>query len=71
MQKRHAAEQKAAKAKMWSEEEVRMLEKALVKFPQASTLLSVSSSCTTCFHMTCIESMMLHLIAVARALFGP
>lgn len=34
MARKHAAAQKAAKAKTWSEEEVRMLEKALVKFPQ-------------------------------------
>lgn len=34
MQRKHAAEEKAAKAKTWSEDEVRMLEKALVKFPQ-------------------------------------
>ncbi len=36
MARKHAAAQKAAKAKTWSEEEVRMLEKALVKFPQVS-----------------------------------
>ena len=34
MARKHAVAQKAAKAKMWSEEEVRMLEKALIKFPQ-------------------------------------
>lgn len=34
MARKHAAATKAAKAKTWAEEEVRMLEKALTKFPQ-------------------------------------
>lgn len=33
--KRHEAAERAAKAKTWSEEEVRLLEKALIRFPQA------------------------------------
>lgn len=37
MARKHAAAQKAAKAKTWAEEEVRMLEKALVKFPQVNS----------------------------------
>ena len=39
MARKHAVAQKAAKAKTWSEEEVRMLEKALVKFPQVHSQL--------------------------------
>jgi hypothetical protein len=40
--RKNAAAQKAAKAKSWSTEEVRMLEKALVRFPQVD-LLSTST----------------------------
>ena len=36
--RQHAAAQKAARAKQWSEEELRMLEKAVIKFPQVHDL---------------------------------
>lgn len=34
--RKHAAQERAARAKTWSEDEVRMLEKAVVKFPQGT-----------------------------------
>lgn len=34
--RKHAAQERAARAKSWNPEEVRMLEKALVKFPQGT-----------------------------------
>lgn len=52
MARKHAAAQKAAKAKTWSEEEVRMLEKALAKFPQVTLTKpsKVKDSCIAKLH---------------------
>ena len=36
MARKHAAQERAARAKTWNEEEVRMLEKGLVRFPQGT-----------------------------------
>lgn len=71
MARKHAAAQKAAKAKTWAEEEVRMLEKALVKFPQVLHLSELeildldremSSLLCFCSARYCITSLWLQLL---------